>query len=69
MKKIYDIIDSVETLEKAFKDIREAQKVRHIYPGAGRQIFLSAATAANKAKSLLPKWRLRKREWAWLRIR
>ncbi|HOL79845.1 MAG TPA: aldehyde dehydrogenase family protein, partial [Clostridiales bacterium] len=56
MKKIYDIIDSVETLEKAFKDIREAQKVFATYTREQvDKIFLSAATAANKARIPLAK--------------
>ena len=55
-KKTYDIIDSVEKLEEAFKRIRKAQKA---FAGFTQEqvdkIFLAAASAANKARIPLAK--------------
>ena len=56
MKNKYDIIDSVETLESALADIRDAQKIFSTYSQEQvDKIFLAAATAANKARIPLAK--------------
>jgi len=54
--KSYQIIDSVEKLEKAIKRIKEVQKVFASYTQAQvDKIFLAAASAANKARLPLAK--------------
>jgi acetaldehyde dehydrogenase/alcohol dehydrogenase len=56
MNKEYKIVDSVETLGKAFSEIREAQRVFAQYTQEQvDKIFLAAATAANKARISLAK--------------
>ncbi len=55
-KNIYDIIDSVEKLEEAFKRIRKAQKIFATFTQEQvDKIFLAAASAANKARIPLAK--------------
>ena len=54
--KEYEIIDSVETLEKAIKRIRKAQEVFATFTQEQvDKIFLAAASAANKARIPLAK--------------
>ena len=54
--KTYEIVDSVEQLEKALARIREAQKQFATYTQEQvDKIFLAAATAANKARIPLAK--------------
>ncbi len=54
--KKYDIIDSVEKLEQALKNIRKAQQVFATYTQEQvDKIFLAAASAANKARIPLAK--------------
>ncbi len=55
-KKIYEIVDSVEMLEKAIKRTRQAQEAFATYTQAQvDKIFLAAASAANKARIPLAK--------------
>ena len=55
-KKNYEIVDSIEKLEKAIERIREAQKVFATYTQEQvDKIFLAAASAANKARIPLAK--------------
>lgn len=52
----YEIVDSVEKLEQAFKRVRQAQKVFATYTQEQvDKIFLAAASAANKARISLAK--------------
>ena len=52
----YDIVDSVEMLEKAFARVREAQKAYSTFTQEQvDKIFLAAASAANKARIHLAK--------------
>ncbi len=52
----YDIVDSVEMLEKAFARVREAQKTYATFTQEQvDKIFLAAASAANKARIPLAK--------------
>ncbi len=54
--KEYEIIDSVETLEKAIKRVRKAQEVFATFTQEQvDKIFLAAASAANKARIPLAK--------------
>ena len=54
--KVYDIIDSVEKLEKAIKNIRKQQEIFATYTQEQvDKIFLAAASAANKARIPLAK--------------
>ncbi len=56
MENMYGIIDSVESLEKAISELREAQKIFATYTQEQvDRIFLAAATAANKARIPLAK--------------
>ena len=55
-KKIYTIVDSVETLNEAFNTTREAQRKFATYTQAEvDKIFLAAASAADKARISLAK--------------
>ncbi len=55
-KQKYEIIDSVESLETAIKELREAQKIFANYTQEQvDKIFLAAATAADKARIPLAK--------------
>ena len=55
-KKDYEIVDSVEQLEKAIARVREAQKIYASYTQEQvDKIFLAAATAANQARIPLAK--------------
>ncbi|MBQ7076479.1 MAG: bifunctional acetaldehyde-CoA/alcohol dehydrogenase [Clostridia bacterium] len=55
-KQKYEIIDNVETLETAIKELREAQKIFANYTQEQvDKIFLAAATAADKARIPLAK--------------
>ena len=68
--KEYDIVDSVEKLEAALEKVREAQKKFALYTQEQVDaIFLAAASAPISSAFLLLKWPLRRRAWAWLRIR
>ncbi|MBQ8539801.1 MAG: hypothetical protein IJ433_09150, partial [Ruminococcus sp.] len=54
--KTYDIIDSVEKLEIAIKNIRKQQEIFASYTQEQvDKIFLAAASAANKARIPLAK--------------
>ena len=54
--KEYEIIDSVETLEKAIKRVKKAQEVFATFTQEQvDKIFLAAASAANKARIPLAK--------------
>ena len=65
MNKEYKIVDSVETLGKAFSEIREAQRVFAQYTQEQvDKIFLAAATAANKARISLAKMAVKETAWA-----
>lgn len=56
MKKTYTVIDSVEELDKALKNVREAQSIFATYTQKQVDaIFLAAATAANKERIKLAK--------------
>ena len=55
-EKTYDIVDSVETLEKAIARVKEAQKIFSTYTQEQvDKIFLAAATEANKMRIPLAK--------------
>ena len=69
MEKIYETIDSVESLEKALKRLRKAQNEFSHYTQEQVDKIFAAAAIATKPEYLLPKWRLRKRAWEWLKIK
>ena len=63
MEKNYLVVDSVEKLEEAIARTREAQKKLMTYTQEQvDKIFLAAASAANKARTL-QRWRLKKPAW------
>ena len=64
------IIDSVETLESALASLKEAEKKFSTYTQEQvDKIFLAAASAANKARIPLARWRSKRQAWALLKTR
>ena len=60
----YEIVDSVEMLQKAIERTREAQRIFATFTQEQvDKIFLAAASAANKQEFLLQKWLLKKQVW------
>ena len=56
MSKDYEIVDSIETFEKAFEKVKKAQEEFSTYPqDKVDEIFKAAAIAANQARISLAK--------------
>ncbi len=69
-KTAYEIVDSVEKLEKAIGRTKKAQQIFSSYTQEQvDKIFLAAASAANKARISLAKLAVKKQEWALLKIK